>query len=102
MNISPDIAPFKSNEKGPNAAPISSKLETIYLAKCVYLYSKQDTVALVLVPKVSQSSWPSLQPSLCLHFIQDPHVPSYCKDCHLVSWSPDLSTASAVKINGWL
>lgn len=62
MNISPDIAPFKNNQKGRNTTPISSKLETVHLDKCVdvCLYSEQGTVGSVLFPKVAQSSLPSL------------------------------------------
>lgn len=85
MNIGPDTAPFKSNQTGLNATPVSSKAETVHLAKCVdvCVYSEQGTVGSVLFCNVAQPSWPSLQH--CLYFIQDPRFPSSCKYCDLVS-----------------
>jgi len=87
MNVHPDIAPFKSNQKGHNTTSISSKLETIHLSNCVdvYVYSAEGTVGSVLYPKVAQFSQSSLQHSPCFHFIQDPHLSCPCKDSDLVS-----------------
>lgn len=98
-NISPDIAPFKSNQKLPKTIHISSKLETSNMAKCldVYLYSEQDTAGSVLFPKPTQFSF-LLYNTLSVCISSKIHISLLTAG--VVNWFPEIQI-SPVSNNLW-